>query len=506
MDVYLSHSYRDDAINGYFRRYFEEEEISLGVDQKTDVWCAAKLERYANEIAGVVSIIPRRVSETDPGAYSAYIGQELNMARRSRVPRLLLIDEIVHRHHRLDFPSDAVIFSPDALDGGHSRYIDAIRRFRSTLDTTFRPPKTATKGTAAVIRGPGRMQRDAARDVEELLQRVGYAVTRPLGKDPEHGLNDIRMLEKLWTAEVCVFLFGERLSDAHIALAMAHAHCIPSVRLQYTAGWTDSNPTLSGVIRWGNPADMLVELTRQIESYMQGLVKPTVETSVMKWRPKDDQNWDLRDGAGLVNHVRPEHVVVRDEVNRAAGRLGTAIGRISSREDTCELFRVLYEGFQRHRFAYELEMVSETPGTQAIRSPANIASHRTATCIDIACLFAAMLEAAGQNALIVVFEGDGFSHALAGYRVRDEPPSASIDLDDLRGAIARRDVVLFEVTGALEADSPVGAEFSDDRQDKLLRFLDARGAAERMIRRPDIAIRHYLDIRAQRAEHSRSNN
>jgi hypothetical protein len=27
-----------------------------------------------------------------------------------------------------------------------------------------------------------------------------------------------------------------------------------------------------------------------------------------------------------------------------------------------------------------------------------------------------------------------------------------------------------------------------------------------MIRRPDIAIRHYLDIRAQRAEHSRSNN
>ena len=53
----------------------------------------AKLERYLNEATGFVSIIPRRASETDLGAYSPYIGQELSLARRSRLPRLLFIDE-----------------------------------------------------------------------------------------------------------------------------------------------------------------------------------------------------------------------------------------------------------------------------------------------------------------------------------------------------------------------------------------------------------------------------
>jgi hypothetical protein len=89
IQVYFSHSYRDRAINAPFLEQFVDEEIPLVADQKSDVWCVAKLERYMRETAGFVSIIPRRGSETDPGSYSPYIGYELNLARRARVPRQL---------------------------------------------------------------------------------------------------------------------------------------------------------------------------------------------------------------------------------------------------------------------------------------------------------------------------------------------------------------------------------------------------------------------------------
>src|SRR5512145_178036 len=108
MHVYFSHSYRDRAINAPFLEQFVEEEIPLVADEKSDVWCVAKLERYMREMTGFVSIIPRRASEQDPGGYSPYIGYELNLARRARVPRLLLVDQEVLKHHQLDFPEDAV--------------------------------------------------------------------------------------------------------------------------------------------------------------------------------------------------------------------------------------------------------------------------------------------------------------------------------------------------------------------------------------------------------------
>jgi hypothetical protein len=96
MQVYFSHSYRDIAINSYFLDHFVREDISLDADQKSDVWCVAKLERYLLESTAFVSIIPRRATTQDPTAYSEYIGQELTLARRARVPRLLFVDEKVH--------------------------------------------------------------------------------------------------------------------------------------------------------------------------------------------------------------------------------------------------------------------------------------------------------------------------------------------------------------------------------------------------------------------------
>ena len=92
MEAYFSHSYRDVPINTYFSELFTKAGITLRADQKTDVWCVAKLERYLFEMDGFVSIIPRRIAADESITYSPYIARELMLARRSRGPRILFVD------------------------------------------------------------------------------------------------------------------------------------------------------------------------------------------------------------------------------------------------------------------------------------------------------------------------------------------------------------------------------------------------------------------------------
>lgn len=96
---------------------------------------------------------------------------------------------------------------------------------------------------------------------------------------------------------------------------------------------------------------------------------------------------------------------------------------------------------------------------------------------------------------MVVLEGPDFAHALAGYRALDEPPWGGQGIGDLRRAVELGDAVLFEATGAVEADASVGAETEQERREKLLDFMDARAAATRMLGRSDIHLRHVVDVR-----------
>lgn len=516
MQVYFSHSYRDVAINGYFLEHFVDEEIALQADQKTDVWCLAKLERYMGESTGFVSIIPRRPTEADAAGYSPYIGQEHSLARRARLPRLFLIDKQVLSRHRLDFPEDAVPFDPEALESDASVHRSVIRAFRQQLEATPRLSRNSRREDATIVAGEGPALRDGAQDIAEILKREGYRVTLLIGPRPGRGLEDIRLLEDIWQAGLCTFLLESRISDAHIALAMAHAHCIPSVRMQYDPRATECSPSISGMIRWHAREDMLIEFTQQLKSYQEGSVRPvdlavastTAEAArsigTMKWRPRADKFWDVSDGPGLLRHVYPDNTFVSNEVNRAHLQLKRSLGQMFGRENTMAVIRELYNGLQRYRFSYEIEAVTGISGSQAIRTPDLITTHHTATCIDLVCLFASLLEAAGHNPLMVVVEGNGFAHALAGYRVHGEPEWDSRGIDDLLGAVARRDAVLFEATGVAEADQPVGAETIEERRGKLLGFKDAEEAATRIFKRRDIRLRHFIDVRSLRADESRA--
>ena len=100
---------------------------------------------------------------------------------------------------------------------------------------------------------------------------------------------------------------------------------------------------------------------------------------------------------------------------------GSPLAQARSREATMQICRLSYEGIRRHRFGFEFEPLSPQPDVQVIRTPAQIETHRTANCLDIACLFAGILEAVSQAALVVIIDGPGYAHALVGARVPGEP-------------------------------------------------------------------------------------
>jgi len=506
MQVYFSHSYRDGTINKYFFDYFLEQEIPFLADQKSEVWCVAKLERSLIDTTGFISIIPKRVTAEDPQGYSPYIGRELDLARRARIPRLLFVDAQVLARHRLDFPQDAVPFLSDGLEQGAEQHSRAVRSFRKNIEAAFTMRRDFKQRNAIVVAAEGAPLRKAADDIEEILRRAGFDVARPSGKRSEgRGLDDIRLLETLWRAELCVFILGKRLSEAHVALAMAHANCIPSVRLQFDPQSTDCHPELSGVIRWGLHDDMLVAFNEQLMSYQAGLVSldDPSKISQMQYKQRSENLWKLEDGPGLADHVHPDHNFVRDEVSRVREEMDTALGRISDRAKTLDLCGLFYDGISRFRCGYEIEQQTDEPGMQSIRTPTQFQTHRTATCLDMACLFASLLEAAGQDPIIAVFDRNQSAHALVGYRLRGEPVLKRATIGDLRNLIALGDAVLFEATGAVESENPVGAETSRERYDKLIRWADAVEAGKRMVMQPDVQLRHFVDIREQREASAR---
>jgi hypothetical protein len=139
-----------------------------------------------------------------------------------------------------------------------------------------------------------------------------------------------------------------------------------------------------------------------------------------------------------------------------------------------------------------------------VRTPTNIIEHRMATCIDAVCLFASLLEGAGQYPLVVVIERHGFAHAFVGYRLPSQSGRIASDLTDLRALIARGDAVFFEATGVAESYQPVGLETAHERRDKVLLFADAVAVAKRTLMADSIRLRHFVDVRIVRTKRASS--
>lgn len=121
---------------------------------------------------------------------------------------------------------------------------------------------------------------------------------------------------------------------------------------------------------------------------------------------------------------------------------------------------------------------------QKIRGPSRIREERLATCLDTTNLFAAALEGAGLNPVILIFEG----HAAVGVWLskRSLPNTVESDATELRKAIASRELIVFETTGITQRPVMMFQQAKDLCESRLaenssMRFVSAIDVARSRI-------------------------
>jgi hypothetical protein len=419
------------------------------------------------------------------------------------------VDDLILKQNRDEFPKDAVPFIYDAPSSDRNLHVQAIDSFKENIvKLQNQQPRFYEPRKAVIVVSDDVKQIAAADCVRGILDEETYNPKCIIGKDLRKAYEDVRLLETLLDSELCVFLFGGKLSWVHVMLAMAHAHSVPCIRLRYNPRVKESQPDIYGLIPWGHTSGLTEVFRRQLESFRRGYVEPLKVSSdhkeaaqtiaKMQWKAPIEQYWDTLDGRAILNHLQPNYSFVQDEVSRARQSLGgSSLALNQSRSRSTEVCRCLYDGFKRHNYSYEVEPQLREKGRQVIRTPNDIETHECATCIDLACLFSSLLWAAYLHPVIVVVDGPGFAHALVGYRASAEPAlKETAGLGDLRGALMRKDIVLFEPTGAVQSSEPVSIETEQERKDdnNMLHFKTAKDVAIRLLNRKDIEIRYVFDL------------
>ncbi|WP_263262392.1 DUF3320 domain-containing protein [Pseudomonas sp. RIT-PI-S] len=141
------------------------------------------------------------------------------------------------------------------------------------------------------------------------------------------------------------------------------------------------------------------------------------------------------------------------QVLRRAGKKDGIDGYESkSRTRTWELASAIWSGVCSFQLSYALPPASFEQQGQKIRPPSVVLDNGVATCLDTALLFAAALEQAGLNPLLLMTKG----HAFAGIWL--QPQEFSQLLTDEASAVRKRldlkEMVVFETTLATQANPP----------------------------------------------------
>jgi len=119
---------------------------------------------------------------------------------------------------------------------------------------------------------------------------------------------------------------------------------------------------------------------------------------------------------------------------------------------------------------------------QKVRRPAIIAEDRLATCLDTSLLFAAALEGAGLNPVVLMFQG----HAAVGVWLCDRTLGNAIEGDqmEVRKALAARELIVFETSGVTHrpamtldtAQRAIEHRMSEDEVSAFVAAIDVRRA------------------------------
>lgn len=201
----------------------------------------------------------------------------------------------------------------------------------------------------------------------------------------------------------------------------------------------------------------------------------------------------------LAAFVRPNDpavdVVLRDaatklaEAGRETGLNGYTTGK---KARAWELAEAIWAAIADRRIAYVLPPASFEQAGQKVRGPSNVLDRKVGTCLDLSLLFAACLEQAGLNPVLVLTAG----HAFVGLWLQDEDfPSAAVDdMQFLRKRRDLQDLVLVETTllthnppGAFKAAVAQGsAQVEENAPAALEVAIDVRRCRRRGIRPMDL--------------------
>lgn len=138
------------------------------------------------------------------------------------------------------------------------------------------------------------------------------------------------------------------------------------------------------------------------------------------------------------------------EVLRRAGRQPALDGYQSrSRQRVWQIASAIWSAVAARRLVYVEPPASFERQGQKIRTPDEVLGQGLATCLDAAVLFAAALEQAGLNPMIVFTKG----HAFCGLWLQPQelPSLLSDDATDLRKCEALKEAMVFETTLAMDS-------------------------------------------------------
>jgi len=201
----------------------------------------------------------------------------------------------------------------------------------------------------------------------------------------------------------------------------------------------------------------------------------------------------------LAAFVRPNDpavdVVLRDAATKlgAAGRETGLNGYTTGRKARAwELAEAIWAAIADRGIAYVLPPASFERAGQKVRGPSDVLDRKVGTCLDLSLLYAACLEQAALNPILVLTEG----HAFVGLWLQDEdfPGVAVDDMQRLRKRRDLQDVVFVETTllthsppaGFAVATARGGAQVEDDAAAPLDVAIDVRRCRRRGIRPMDL--------------------
>lgn len=151
---------------------------------------------------------------------------------------------------------------------------------------------------------------------------------------------------------------------------------------------------------------------------------------------------------------------------RRAGRVDGIDGyKAGSRQRVWELASAIWSAVCGYRISYVLPPASFELEGQKIRAPSQILDGSVGTCLDTALLFAAALEQAGVNPVLVLTKG----HAFCGVWLQPQEFAQVLneDASGVRKHIALQELLVFETTLATQSPAPGFTQAIDEGRRQL---------------------------------------